>query len=145
MNLQLLRDELTQFEGCKYVVYLDTLGLKTAGIGHLLVGAECDMPAGQVVSEEQVSKWYAKDVMAAIAIANKSVNNFTQLDDCRQRILTQLAFNMGNKLLQFKKTLALIEASRFEEASLELMMSKWYTQVGHRGPITCKALKSGSY
>jgi lysozyme len=145
MDLQKLKEELIEFEGCKYVVYLDSLGLKTAGIGHLLVGSECDMEVGHPITSEQVDKWYAKDIMGAIAIANKSVKNFNQLDDCRQRVLTQLAFNMGNKLLQFKKTLACIESQDFSGAALELKMSRWYTQVGHRGPLTIKAMLSGSY
>ena len=35
-----LREELEADEGCKYHVYLDHLGLPTAGVGHLLIGKE---------------------------------------------------------------------------------------------------------
>lgn len=145
MNLQLLRDELIRYEGCKYVVYLDTLGLKTAGIGHLLVGDERNLAVGTPVSKQQVEKWYAQDALRSSMIAQKCVKNFNQLDDCRQRVLAQLAFNMGNKLLQFKKTLAAIESLNFNKAADELQNSKWFTQVGRRGPETCYALRNGKY
>jgi GH24 family phage-related lysozyme (muramidase) len=35
MNIDKLREELKEDEGCKYEIYLDHLGLPTHGIGHL--------------------------------------------------------------------------------------------------------------
>ena len=34
MKLDVLRDEITADEGCKYEIYLDHLDLPTMGIGH---------------------------------------------------------------------------------------------------------------
>jgi len=36
MNIDELREELKEDEGCKYEIYLDHLGLPTFGIGHLV-------------------------------------------------------------------------------------------------------------
>lgn len=145
MNLQLLREEIERYEGVVYKVYLDTLGLKTAGIGHLLIGAEQDLLLGSPVTKEQVDKWYAADIIRCTFIAKSCVSNFDRLDDTRQRVLTQLAFNMGNRLLGFKKCLAAIEKSDFTRAADELQNSKWFTQVGRRGPETCFAMRTGTY
>ena len=40
MNIAALREELKLDEGIKYEIYLDHLGLKTCGIGHLCVKGE---------------------------------------------------------------------------------------------------------
>ena len=145
MNLQLLKEELIRYEGREQKVYLDTLGLKTAGVGHLLLSADRELPVGHIIADSVIDKWFDADIIRSTYIAKSCVTNFDQLDDTRQRILIQLAFNMGNRLLGFKKTLALIEQSKFAKAADELQDSKWFTQVGRRGPETCYALRTGLY
>jgi len=145
MNLDLLKEELIRYEGRKKAVYLDSLGLKTAGVGHLMIGADRELPVGHTIADSVIDIWFDADILRSTHIARSCVKNFDQLDDARQRILTQLAFNMGNRLLGFKKTLALIEQNKFTEAADELQNSKWFTQVGRRGPETCYALRTGYY
>jgi lysozyme len=145
VNLALLREELLRYEGCKYNVYLDSLGLKTAGIGHLLIGVDRDFAIGQPIPANAVEIWFAADVTRSTNIAKSCITNFDKLDDCRQRVLTQLAFNMGNKLLGFKNMLAEIERQDFVAAAIELQNSKWFGQVGRRGIETCVALQTGAY
>lgn len=145
MNQELLKEELIRYEGIEHKVYLDTLGLKTAGIGHLLTGPERDMAVGTAVSDKQIEEWYAKDIPRSIHIARNVVKNYDQLDQVRQRVLVQLAFNMGNRLAGFKKAIAAIESCDFKRAADELQDSKWFTQVGRRGPETCYAMRTGSY
>lgn len=146
MNLQLLKEELIRYEGRKQEVYLDTLGLKTAGVGHLLLGPDRELPVGHSITDSIIDKWFDADIIRSTYIAKSCVKNFDQLDDTRQRVLTQLAFNMGNRLMGFKKTLALIEQSKFAGAADELQNSKWFTQVGlRRGKETCYAMANGKY
>ena len=40
MNIDQLREELDQDEGCIYEVYLDHLGYPTFGIGHLITNRD---------------------------------------------------------------------------------------------------------
>ena len=40
MDLEILKKQLTEDEGCKYEIYLDHLGYKTFGIGHLCVATD---------------------------------------------------------------------------------------------------------
>ena len=54
MDIEQLRKELEADEGCKYEIYLDHLGYKTFGIGHLCKATdpENDMDVG---TEEQLN------------------------------------------------------------------------------------------
>jgi len=56
MNIDTLKNELIADEGVKYEIYLDHLGYKTFGIGHLCRAKdpENDMEVGTEVSKERV-------------------------------------------------------------------------------------------
>lgn len=140
MNESLLKEELVRYEGLKMQVYLDTLGLPTVGIGHM----DRNMLVGAVFSPSQIDALYEIDVKNALKVCKK-IECFDTLDEVRQRILIQLAFNMGTKFLGFKKTIAALNAGNYTKAADELQDSKWFTQVGRRGPETCFAMRTGQY
>lgn len=140
MNESKLKEELIRYEGLRMDVYLDSVGLPTVGIGHM----DKNMLVGAVYSPSQVDALYQKDVQNALKIA-KQVCDFDQLDEVRQRVLIQLCFNLGNRILGFTKTIAALKARDFKRAADELQDSKWFTQVGRRGPETCYALRTGAY
>ena len=55
------------------------------------------------------------------------------LDDNRQRILANMCFNLGYpRLSGFKRFLAALHTGQWETAAVEMMDSKWATQVGDR-------------
>jgi lysozyme len=69
---------------------------------------------------------------------------FVDLDPVRQRVWVDLCFNMGiAKLYAFKQTLSAMAAGQYEVAAAALEDSKWYTQVGRRGPWIVQALRTG--
>lgn len=140
MNESLLKEELIRYEGNKSQVYLDTLGLPTVGIGHM----DRNMLVGAVFGPSQIDALYEADVRNALKVA-KQIECFDSLDDCRQRIVMQLAFNMGTKLLGFKKMIAALNDGKYAVAADELQNSKWFGQVGRRGPETCFAMRTGQY
>ena len=58
---------------------------------------------------------------------------WSDLDDTRQRVLANMAFNLGlPRLNKFVKFLTAVQASDWEKAAIEMMDSKWATQVGNR-------------
>ena len=134
-----LRKLIIRYEGYKDIVYADTLGLPTVGIGHM----DKKLTIGTKVSEEQIEAYYTDDIKYAIAVAKKAVKDFDGLDEARQLTLIQLAFNLANKLFQFKDTLKAIDERDFNKAADCLADSKWYKQVGNRGKETCITLKTG--
>lgn len=69
-----------------------------------------------------------------------------KLDTVRQDCLINMCFNMGMVgLLKFKKTLLLIEAGEYSQASIEMLNSKWSKDVGNRALELSTQMKSGVY
>ena len=69
-----------------------------------------------------------------------------KLDTVRQDCLINMCFNMGMVgLLKFKKSLLLIEAGEYSQASIELLNSKWAKDVGNRALELSTQMKSGAY
>jgi lysozyme len=135
MNLIELKKELIHFEGYRTVVYKDSLGLPTCGIGHM----DKQLLVGTTISADLIDAWYEKDIRNAIAIADRFCD-MSILDDVRQRTIVQLAFNLGNRLFDFKQFQAAVKSLDWPKAVECLKDSKWYTQVGRRGPETCATL-----
>ena len=132
-----LRCELEVHEGVRYESYLDSLGKLTAGIGHLLVGQEArKYPVGTKVSPAQVELWYSNDSNKACSLANSFLGSsvFSKLHDVRKRAMCNLAFNLGSKLNQFVKFREAMIKGDYTAAARELKNSRWYSQVGLRGP-----------
>jgi len=145
LNMKALECQLKIHEGVKYKVYLDTLGLPTAGIGHLLRANE-QMPVGTAVSEDQVSRWFQQDSSTCIKDAQNFVGMdvWGDLDDNRKRALADLAYNMGGpRLNKFTTFRAAMQRKDFSAAGEALKNSKWYTQVGRRGPAIVSQIVNG--
>ena len=88
MNIDILRKEIEADEGCKYETYRCSEGYPTAGIGHLLTewDEEYSEPIGTAVSEEQVQKWFEKDVQTAINDCQDIFNDFDSLPEDIQHV-----------------------------------------------------------
>ena len=69
MNIDQLKKELAEDEGCVYEVYLDHLGKKTFGIGHLVTPSdlEYNLKQGTPVTEDRVSECFEKDIKTTVA------------------------------------------------------------------------------
>lgn len=141
MNNELLKTSLLRYEGSKLYVYKDTLGLLTVGVGHLVLPAD-NLKEGDKITQAQADAFLEKDIENAIKTLNSLQLN---LDDTRQAIVAQLCFNLGNKITQFKRFLAACRARDYATAADELQNSKWFSQVGRRGPETCFAMRTGHY
>lgn len=147
MNKDQLKKEIIYFEGVKNKVYLDSVGLPTAGIGHLLVGKEKELKVGTPVPQSLIDSWFEQDLANALGVAKRAVGEdvFNNLDDVRQRVMVNLAFNLGNRLLDFKNTMAAVKRGDYQAAATGLENSLWYKQVGRRGPMTVQAMRTGAY
>ena len=64
---------------------------------------------------------------------DKNMPWWKDLDDDKQRVMANMAFNLGlPRLSKFKKFLKAMEEGDFKTAAVEMMDSKWATQVGNR-------------
>ena len=130
-----LREELEVDEGVKYEIYLDHLGLKTCGVGHLVrkTDPEQDMEVGDPVSEERVAELFAQDVGWTMNDCQKLLPDFDMLSEEVRLIVANMCFNLGiNRLGRFKKFLAAVEDRNWQEAAIEMADSRWHNQVPER-------------
>ena len=135
MNIDILRKEIEADEGCKYETYRCSEGYPTAGIGHLLTewDEEYSEPIGTAVSEEQVQKWFEKDVQTAINDCQDIFNDFDSLPEDIQHVLINMAFQLGGpRLSKFKRMIAAVEVEDYREMSLEMKDSRWFKQTPNR-------------
>lgn len=130
--LEQIKLDLTKHEGCKTEVYLCSEGIPTAGIGHALYADE-EMPVGTDVDMEQVLEWFKEDVDEAVADCCALFLNFASLPDQVQRVLVNMAFNLGrSRLGKFKNMITAVNEGNWEKAANEMVDSRWYNQVGNR-------------
>ena len=140
-NRILLRKEVARDEGVRYVAYQDSVGLWTIGYGHLL-GQRRRMDEITFSEAEALLDW---DLKSAEANVRRLVPNFIRwatnnnLDapqprnQSRARALVNMAFNLGiTRLAGFKKFIDAVNAEDWATAAVEMMDSKWATQVGDR-------------
>jgi lysozyme len=145
MNITQLREQLKIDEGVKYEIYKDHLGYDTFGIGHLVVkeDAEFGQPVGTKVSEDRVNEVFEKDVQKMIKEAKILFPNFDSLPEEAQQVIVNMTFNMGRpRLSNFKKFIAYINESKWEEASKEMLNSAWAKQVGKRAQRLSDRIKA---
>jgi len=130
--LEQIKLDLTKHEGCKTEVYLCSEGIPTAGIGHALYADE-EMPVGTDVDMEQVLEWFKEDVNEAVADCCALFLNFASLPDQVQRVLVNMAFNLGrSRLGKFKNMITAVNEGNWKKAADEMVDSRWYNQVGNR-------------
>jgi len=133
--IEVVKEDLVRHEGYVAEIYLDTEQLPTFGIGHLVT--EDDMehgwPVGTPVTDERILDVFHKDCDVAYSDACALVLNFAGQAPDAQRVLVNMAFNLGrNRLSKFKKMLKAVNEGKYLVAANEMIDSKWYSQVGNR-------------
>ena len=135
MNIDKLREQLAEDEGCKFEIYLDHLGYETFGIGHLVrdFDPEYGEPVGTHVPEERVIDAFEGDIDITLADCLLVFDDFASFPEEVQLILANMMFNMGlTRLSKFKKHNAALFAGDWKEAAVEGRDSRWYRQVTNR-------------
>ena len=144
MNIEQLREELKEDEGCKYEIYLDHLGLPTHGIGHLITewDEEYGKEVGTPVSEERVNNCFQTDVHGTIEECKKLFDKFDELPEEVQLILCNMMFNMGRpRLSKFVKFRAAIDSNDWLECAIQMEDSRWHKQVTKRADRLIKRME----
>ena len=135
MDLQQLREELTEDEGCKYEIYLDHLGYPTFGIGHLVRDddPEHGEEVGTSISEDRVIEAFESDIETVLSDCNKIYSDFEDLPEEAQLIIANMMFNLGYpRLSAFKGMKRGVDSRDWDAAADEMVDSRWYNQVTNR-------------
>lgn len=127
MTTDRLLTDIEEDEGCKLKAYKDSVGVWTIGYGHAYVNPDT------VWSQEQAYAALKVDVARIKTYLDRYLPWWRDLDDLRQDVLVNMAFNMGvTHLIQFHNTLAAIQQHDWQAAHDGMLASKWAKQVGLR-------------
>lgn len=126
---------LVEHEGYRDTVYTCTAGKPTIGIGHNL---EVPIPA------TAIEAIFAHDLGRVEQELDSYLPWWRTQDEVRRLALADLCFNLGIiGLLRFRNTLRAWMNGDYEGAAAGLIDSKWYGQVGRRGPRIVGMVRDG--
>ena len=135
-----MKQELRRDEGFVPHAYQDHLGFWTIGIGRLI-----DKRKGGGITEDEALDLLDRDIERFEQELDAKLTWWRTLDDVRQRVILNMAFNLGvNGLLGFKNTLAAVKGERWEDAARGMLNSKWAGQVGDRADRLAKMMRTGA-
>ena len=143
MNLERLMESVKKHEGYRNKVYLDTLGNRTVGVGHLCV--EDFWEDDKEYEEKFLMEILADDLQNAIKGARelKEEHSCTDIDEIAQEILVEMVFQLGkNGVSKFRNMWKALAEKNYIGASFEMLDSKWAKQTPNRAKSMAELMKS---
>lgn len=133
--LDIALPQIKRHEGLRLHPYRDTVGKLTVGYGRNLDDLGITGEEAEALLENDLGR-----VMRRLA----PLPAFRDLDDVRQAVLINMAFNLGyGGLLKFKRMWAAIEAADYDEAARQMLDSLWARQVGRRATELADMMQTG--
>lgn len=150
------KDLIKEAEGFSAVIYTCPSGYPTIGYGRNLSAnplSEAEKlktsnrivngKTQMVVSKNLADEWLTQEVVK-IASECEGKEWFEYLGFERKGVVIDMIYNIGmSRWNGFKKCQSALKDKDFGRASLELMDSKWYKQVGYRGKRNVEIMKFG--
>lgn len=131
------KEYIRRYEGLRLKPYTCPTGHLTIGYGHNLENG---------ISKEAAEFMLKQDLLAAELAVSKKFLWWNSLNEVRQFVLVDMAFNMGlARLCTFKKMLAAVERGDYATAAKEMLNSRWAVQVGRRAQELAEMMKKGEY
>ena len=128
-------------EGEVLHAYQDHLGYWTIGVGRLI-----DKRKGGGITEDESAYLLRNDILTRMVALDKRIPWFKKLDTARQGVLLNMAFQLGvGGLLNFKNTLAKVEAGDYEGAAANMLKSKWASQTPARAKRMAEQMRTGQW
>ena len=151
--------KLISHEGLRLQVYQDTLGIDTIGIGRNLEDRGItkeeldwmDIPNMAIVHTMGITEADAmylaqNDVQIVEEELVRAHPCVDKLDNVRQLVLMDMAFNMGvPRLCKFKKMWNAIHNKDYANAAKEMLDSRWANQVKSRSTKLANAMHNGEF
>lgn len=134
-DFEKLTQQLVLHEGRKRMLYPDSKGIPTVGIGHNMT---------KPLSDRIIAMLFAEDYIEARDACHALFKDFEQIDVIRQRVLLDMAFNLGqSKLSKFKRTIEAVNARDWEAAAVAMLRSSWAEEVGRRALRLSGMMRTG--
>ena len=137
MNIEELKEQLKRHEGFRNKTYRCTGGALTIGYGRNL--------DARGISRAEAEIMLDNDILSSIDELNKHLPDILpNLSENRQNVMVNMCYNLGiGGLMAFKRTLALIREGNYQQASIEMLNSKWASQVGSRARELSEQMRIG--
>ena len=144
---QYIESQLIRDEGERLKVYDDANGKPVVKgytmQGHPTVGVGRNL-AGLGITREEARNLLFGDITRVESELKRELPFYQELDEPRQSVLLNMCFNLGiYRLLQFKNTLAAIEAGDYSKAASGMRASLWARQVGARADRLAHIMETG--
>lgn len=125
MDLEKFKPMLKKYEGLRLKPYRCTAGKLTIGYGRNL--------DDRGITEEEADRLLHNDILLCSLQLDRDLPWWKHHPENVQMVLMDMCFNLGiNGLLEFKRTLGYIRDQRYSAAAVEMLKSKWASQVGAR-------------
>lgn len=133
-----LKDQLIRDEGLKLHPYRDMYGNITIGVGRNLTADGITEDEAMILLEDDIEKVTAQ--------VNERWPWVSSLNEPRQAVLYNMAFNMGiGGLETFVHFLGYVKAGMWLKASQEMINSLWAKEVGERAVSLAEQIKTGEW
>ena len=145
MNRDRLLKSVKEHEGYRTKVYLDTLGKRTVGYGHLCV--EDHWEDDKEYEWGYLEEILHKDLREAIAGADELIeqHNCKDLEGKAKEVIVEMIFQLGKTgVSKFKKMWEALSEYNYIGASFEMLDSKWANQTPNRAKKMAALMKSCS-
>ena len=127
-----LRARVQDHEGLRTSVYLDSLGKKTVGIGHLVQPHEMERFAeGVEIPMDEIMEIFEMDLNRAAAGADMLIqeNVGHDLPQHVGEVILEMVFQLGTTgVSKFKKFWKALRVKDWKKASEEMKDSRWHSQ-----------------
>ena len=143
MNLERLLESVKKHEGYRNKVYLDTLGKRTVGVGHLCV--EDFWEDDKEYEEKFLMTILEHDLQTAIKSAKQLIEEFgcNDIDEQAEEILIEMVFQLGKTgVSKFKNMWKALAEKNYIGASYEMLDSRWAKQTPNRAKAMAELMKA---
>ncbi len=143
MNLERLLESVKKHEGYRNKVYLDTLGKRTVGVGHLCV--EDFWEDDKEYEESFLMEILEKDLQEAIRGAKELMEEHgcADIDDRAEEILIEMVFQLGRTgVSKFRNMWKALSEHNYVGASFEMLDSRWAKQTPNRAKNMADQMKA---
>lgn len=141
--IEQLTAQLRRDEGTKATAYQDHLGFWTIGVGRLIDSRK----PGAGLRPDEIDYLLRNDINDRVQALTKALPMlFPKLDEARQGVLVNMAFQLGTAgLLEFSYTLGLVRDGKYAEASVQMLKSLWAKQTPDRAKRLAEQMKTGEW
>ena len=143
MNMDRLLASVKKHEGYRNKVYLDTLGKRTVGVGHLCV--EEFWEDDKEYEEKFLMDILEADLQNAIKGAKDlmSENGCMDMDEVAEEIIIEMIFQLGKTgVSKFKNMWKALSGLEYSVAASEMLDSRWAKQTPNRANKLSKKMQS---